>query len=78
MMINNVVTAIYESGVLKPLQDIHLKEHQKVRIVVEPDLTWQRELRNLLKEIHQRTTKYSTAEIEKDITLASRRIKRSG
>lgn len=76
-MTNNTVTAIYESGVLKPLEDMHLKEHQKVRIIVEPDISWQRDFRNLLKRIHQRNTEYRSTEIEKDITLASRKVKRS-
>ena len=29
------VEAIYENGVLKPLQPLPLKEHEKVRITVE-------------------------------------------
>ena len=30
------IEAIYENGVLKPLQLLLLKEHEKVRITVEP------------------------------------------
>jgi predicted DNA-binding antitoxin AbrB/MazE fold protein len=30
------VEAVYENGVLKPVQPLPLKEHEKVRIIVEP------------------------------------------
>lgn len=30
------VEAVYENGVLKPAQPLPLKEHEKVRITVEP------------------------------------------
>jgi predicted DNA-binding antitoxin AbrB/MazE fold protein len=35
-----IVEAIYENGVLKPAQPLPLKEHEKVRVTVEPALTW--------------------------------------
>ncbi len=34
------IEAIYENGVLKPAQPLPLKEHEKVRITVEPERTW--------------------------------------
>jgi predicted DNA-binding antitoxin AbrB/MazE fold protein len=34
------IEAVYENGVLKPTQPLPLKEHEKVRITVEPELTW--------------------------------------
>lgn len=34
------VEAVYENGVLKPEQPLPLKEHEKVRIHIEPELTW--------------------------------------
>ena len=33
------VEAVYENGVLKPAQPLPLKEHEKVRLTVEPELT---------------------------------------
>lgn len=33
---SRAVEAIFEKGVLKPLEKIDLKEHQKVEIVVKP------------------------------------------
>lgn len=34
------VEAIYENGVLKLAEPLPLKEHEKVRVTVEPQLTW--------------------------------------
>ncbi len=34
------VEAIYEDGVLKPVQPLPLKEHEKVRITIEPETSW--------------------------------------
>ena len=34
------VEAVYENGVLKPAEPLPLKEHEKVRITLEPTLTW--------------------------------------
>jgi predicted DNA-binding antitoxin AbrB/MazE fold protein len=32
--------AIYEDGVLRLAESLPLKEHEKVRVTVEPTLTW--------------------------------------
>ena len=34
------VEAIYENGVLRPVQPLPLQEQEKVRVTIEPDLTW--------------------------------------
>jgi predicted DNA-binding antitoxin AbrB/MazE fold protein len=34
------VEAVYENGVLKPAQPLPLREHETVRITIEPGLTW--------------------------------------
>jgi len=34
------VEAIYENGILKLAQPLPLKEHEKVRVTIEPELTW--------------------------------------
>jgi predicted DNA-binding antitoxin AbrB/MazE fold protein len=34
------VEAVYENGVLKPTQPLPLKEHEKVRVSIEPELSW--------------------------------------
>lgn len=35
-----VVEATYENGVLKPSEPLPLKEHEKVQVTIEPELSW--------------------------------------
>ena len=37
------VEAVYENGVLKPIQPLPLEEHQQVRITIQPKNNWVRE-----------------------------------
>ena len=34
------IEATYENGVLKPDQILPFKEHEKVRVTIEPELSW--------------------------------------
>ena len=34
------IEAVYEDGDLKPVQPLPLKEHEKVRITIEPETSW--------------------------------------
>ncbi len=43
------VEAIYENGVLKPAQPLPLKEHETVRINIEPQLSWAERTAGMLK-----------------------------
>ncbi len=42
------VDAIYENGVLKPAQALPLKEHERVRVTIEPELSWAERTAGLL------------------------------
>ena len=33
-----IINAIYEEGVLKPLQPLDIQEHAKVRVIIEPEM----------------------------------------
>lgn len=37
------VDATYENGVLKPVQSLPLKEHEKVRLTIQPATSWVQE-----------------------------------
>ncbi|HBI44773.1 MAG TPA: hypothetical protein DDY78_18255 [Planctomycetales bacterium] len=41
--------AVYENGVLKPAQALPLQEHEKVRVTIEPGLTWTERTAGMLK-----------------------------
>lgn len=43
------VEAVYENGVLRPVQPLPLQEHEKVRITVEPQRTWAERTAGIVK-----------------------------
>jgi predicted DNA-binding antitoxin AbrB/MazE fold protein len=43
------VEAIYENGMLKPVQPLPLEEHEKVRLTIEPMVTWAERTAGMLK-----------------------------
>jgi predicted DNA-binding antitoxin AbrB/MazE fold protein len=43
------VEAVYENGILKLSQPLPLKEHEKVRVTIEPELTWAERTAGMLK-----------------------------
>jgi predicted DNA-binding antitoxin AbrB/MazE fold protein len=43
------IEATYENGVLKPAQPLPLQDHEKVRITIEPDLTWAERTAGMLR-----------------------------
>jgi predicted DNA-binding antitoxin AbrB/MazE fold protein len=43
-----IVEAVYENGVLKPAQPLPLKEHEKVRVTVQPQMNWVEETYGIL------------------------------
>jgi predicted DNA-binding antitoxin AbrB/MazE fold protein len=71
------IPAVYEKGVFKPLEIINLKEHQPVEITISTieSTHWKLEFNSLLESIHHHTAKFSSSEIESDITLAAEEVK---
>ena len=43
------VEAIYDNGVLKPVEPLPLREHEKVRSTVEPRSNWVQETAGIIK-----------------------------
>lgn len=68
------IEAIYENGVLKPLKPIDLKEHERVEIIITSKSRWASEFKKLLDIVHERTKKFTSEEIEADITQAYREV----
>lgn len=61
-----IIQAIYEHGVFKPMESVNLKEYEKVNLIVNPYDKWRRDFQNLLDHVHKKTSKYSSEEIESD------------
>ena len=68
------INAIYEDGVFKPLEPISLDEHEKVRLDINLDERLRKQLEELAEDIYKRTDKYSSEEIEANITEAYREV----
>ncbi len=71
------INAIYENGVFKPLEPISLSEHEKVRLDINLDERLRNQLKELTESIYKRTDKYSSEEIEANITEAYREVQES-
>lgn len=67
---SQLVEAIYENGVFKPLQHIPMKEHQKVEIRVISVEDWSHRFNRIIEKIHRQSSTYSSNEIEEDISLS--------
>ena len=68
------IETIYENGVLRPLKPIDLKEHERVEIIITSKSRWASEFKKLLDIVHERTKKFTSEEIEADITQAYREV----
>jgi predicted DNA-binding antitoxin AbrB/MazE fold protein len=50
-----IINAIYEEGVLKPLQPLDIQEHAEVRIIIEPKISKSyNSYHNIVAEIRRR------------------------
>lgn len=50
-----IINAIYEEGVLKPLEPLDIQEHAKVRVIIQPEMhETQRSHQNIMAEIRKR------------------------
>lgn len=70
------ITVIYENGVFKPLEEVDVKEHEKLMVILYSDAQWQKEVNALFKRIHKRTKNFSPKEIETDISEARREARK--
>lgn len=69
------INAVYEDGVFKPLEAISLKEHERVKIDINLDEKLRQRLNQLTESIYKRSEKYTSEEIEKDITDAYKEVR---
>lgn len=69
------IEAIYEDGVFKPLKQVPLPEHSRIRLTLSPPKDWSEKFRRLLNKVHRRTKDIPPETIEQDITLATRKAR---
>ena len=68
------INAIYENGVFKPLEPVSLKEHEKVKLDINLDERLRNQFKKLTESIYKRTDRYSSEEMEANITEAVREV----
>ncbi len=72
---SKVIDAIFEDGVFKPLQDIQIKEHERVEIKIISLDEWQSRFSRIINKIHKKAAQYTPEEIESDITQAIKEVR---
>jgi len=73
--VSKVINAIFENGVLKPLQKIDLKEHEQVELKILLHDEWQKRFDAVLRKIHARSSQYTPEEIGADIAHAIQEVR---
>jgi len=70
-----VINAIFENGVFKPLEKIEMKEHQKVTIKILSLDQWQSRFNRVIEKVHKKAYQYTSEEIETDISEAIKEVR---
>jgi len=71
-----VINAIFEHGVFKPIYPIQMKEHERVTIKVVSQDDWQERFNRVIEKIHRNTSRYNSEEIEDDISKAIHEVRK--
>lgn len=69
-----VINAVFENGVFKPLEKVEIKEHEKVTIKIFSLDQWQTRFNRIIEKIHKRAKQYTSEEIEADISQAIKEV----
>lgn len=72
---SQVMEAIFENGVFRPLQKVDAREHEKVEIKILSHDEWQSRFSRIIEKIHKRAAQYKAEEIESDISEAIREVR---
>ena len=70
-----VINAVFENGVFKPLEKIELKDHEKVTIKILSLDEWQSRFNRVIEKVHKRANQYTFEEIETDISQAIKEVR---
>jgi predicted DNA-binding antitoxin AbrB/MazE fold protein len=73
---SDIIDAVFENGVFKPLQKVRIKEHQKVALKIVTQDAWDKRFDRIINKIHKKTSRYSSEEIESDISRAIKEVRK--
>lgn len=72
---SQVINAIFEDGVFKPLQEVQIKEHEKVEIKIISLDKWQDRFNHIIEKMHKKAVQYTSEEIDADIARTIKEVK---
>jgi len=70
-----MVKAVYEKGVLRPLRPLRLKNQSRVLVTLYPERHWRNEFERLLRRMKARTKVIPQEVIDAEITRARGEVK---
>ena len=70
-----VINAVFEKGVFKPLEKIEMKENEKVTIKILSLDQWQSRFNRVIEKIQKRANQYTSEKIEIDISQAIKEVR---
>ncbi len=75
MAMQRVIRAVFENGMLKPLERLRVGEKKVCLVSVYPEETWHNDFEAILRRTHRKTSRHRPSEIEDDITAARAEVK---
>ncbi|PYJ65435.1 MAG: hypothetical protein DME76_18240 [Verrucomicrobia bacterium] len=70
-----MVKAVYEKGVLRPLRPLQLKEQSRVLITLYPERRWRNDFDRLLRRMKSRTKAIRQDVIDAEVSRARAEVK---
>jgi predicted DNA-binding antitoxin AbrB/MazE fold protein len=70
-----LINAVFENGVFRPMQDVQVREHEKVTIKIVLNDDWQRRFDCIMEKIHQKSAHYNADVIEADIAAEIKKVR---
>jgi len=67
---SQVIEAIFENGVFRPLQPVEITDREVVSIKILSSGEWQSRFERVIEKIHKKTAQYHAEDIEADILFA--------
>jgi len=72
---SQVVEAVFENGVFRPLQPVEITDRQVVSIKILSSGEWQSRFTRVIEKIQKNTAQYHAEEIEADVLSAVKEVR---
>ena len=70
-----VIRAVFENGMLRPLERVRFGERKVCLVSIYPEDEWQKDFEALLARMCRKARRHAPADIEDDITVARAEVK---